>query len=156
MNSERRIPVALGIARNGISADFAGRPPVIQVYATFDPNWSVKSVSGPRHNGEIYSALIDTGAENTAIDARIAHAIGAPKIGTGIVHAMNGRHKSVSMVNLQIFLPRQNIVFGAKASALDFRADGQTFDIILGRTFLAHCSLYVDGPRELYSLEWLA
>jgi hypothetical protein len=151
---DRPILVALGNPRPGVETDFAARPPVIYVHVTYDPNWAAASGAAPRHDGAVYAALVDTGAENTSVDAQIAATIGAPQVGTGIVHAMNGRHNAVSMVDLQIFLPSPNIVFAAKAAVMDFRADGQTFDLILGRTFLANCEFSLDGPRAAYSLVW--
>jgi predicted aspartyl protease len=149
------IPINLGDCRPGAVNDFAGRPPVTAVHVACDAHWSTSKKDLPNHNGEKYLALIDTGAEATAIDAVVAARIGAKPVHNAIVHGMNAAGVAAKGTDVQIIFPSCNLVFAARAVIRDFRAAGQTWDLILGRSFLKNCRLTVDGPNELYQLEWI-
>ena len=151
----REIPVYLAPPRAGSTPDFAGRSPVSDVHVANDPDWSDAGLELPNHNGRLYQAMIDTGTDSTALDQTIAREINAPTVMTGIAHGWVGTDNAVDIVQVQIVIPSINIVFGAAAAVRDFRGDGQTWDIILGRSFLQHCQLTVDGPRAAYSLAWV-
>jgi predicted aspartyl protease len=98
--------------------------------------------------------MIDTGAEASSIDRRIAEEINAQKLSKGTVHAMDGTFEA-ELVLVQVIFPEQNIVFSTPAAVLSFEDAGHTFDLILGRSFLQHCYLTMDGPNGRYALDWI-
>jgi hypothetical protein len=60
------IPVIFGEAIDGALQNFVECPPVIYVHIAADASWTRKSQALPRHNGEIFTAMLDTGANRTA------------------------------------------------------------------------------------------
>lgn len=154
MNNKRAIAVSIGKPRNGQPTDFAACPPIVNVYIGCDDTWSPDSEELPQHNGVTYLAMIDTGAEDTVIDSEVAQEIGAKNIHTGVIHGFEGT-KQVGGVDVQIIFPIANIAFAGRAGITSFRSAGQTFDLILGRSFLSHCEFFVDGPNDRYRLNWI-
>lgn len=153
MSPANNIPVVLGSPRAGSAADFAGRPPLTAVHIAAAEAWD--GITMPTHDGLHYAALIDTGAESTAIDELVARKLGAATLGHAKVHGWKGTASDAEIVRVQIVFPTVNAVFAAAAAVRDFRGDGQPWDVILGRSFLANCLLTVDGPRAAYSLKWI-
>jgi len=99
-------------------------------------------------------AMIDTGAEGTFIDSAAAAEIGAKSTHKARVHGMNVTTQAQG-TDIQILFPASNLTFRTKAVFADFRGQGNCFDLIIGRTFLQHCRLSMNGPRGLFRLEWL-
>lgn len=143
------IPIVLGPPRQGAPNDFSARPPLAFVHLSIDVNdpWNNHSQKG-------YCALIDTGADATAIDSIAASAIGAQPIGTANIHGWKGAETRVDLVRVSVVFP-VGAIFTTTASIRDFRGDGQPFDLILGRNFLRNCVLTSDGPNAQYQLEWV-
>ena len=154
MSDVRVIPVFLGPERAGQPRDFASRSPVTLVHVACDADWTVNSSVPPNHDGKPYRALIDTGAEGTFIDAQIAQEIGIVATKRAIVHGFDGS-KEVPGADVQIVFPTPNIVFAERAAITSLQSAGQTFHVILGRSFLRHCRFSIDGPSEHYSLCWI-
>ena len=154
MSDERVIPVFLGLARAGQDADFAGTPPIVHVYVAADTKWQSSKGTLPTHNGIAYRALLDTGAEATIIDPDVAQQVDAPIRGEAIIHGFNQTHRA-NAADIQIVFPKINVVFSSRAAITSVRQVGQTFDLILGRSFLQHCRFEVDGPARAYKLCWV-
>ena len=154
MSDERVIPVFLGPARARQPSNFTARAPVTHVYVACDADWTVDSGVLPKHNGTAYRALLDTGSESTSIDAQVAQEIGVVDTVRARVHGLDGS-KEVDAANVQIVFPALNIVFSERAVFTLLQSSGQTFHVILGRSFLRHCRFSVNGPSEDYSLCWI-
>jgi predicted aspartyl protease len=150
---DRRIPLTLGRARQGTSSGFVGHPPVAAVHIGCDRSWTQSTSTLPEHNSKAYLALIDTGAEATVIDQAVAREIGAPGVGSAKVHTMGKDPIVVEGADIQVVLPRVNVVFAERAAILHL--ESQQFHLILGRSFLRHCRLVVDGPSSSYELLWV-
>ncbi|MFZ1962329.1 MAG: retropepsin-like aspartic protease [Roseiarcus sp.] len=143
----RPIPVMLGDPPSGSARDFVGSPPIVLVHVAADDR---------PHNGDTYTALIDTGADVTVIDQAVAHRIGAALVGNGISRGFGGMRSGVKRTRITITFAAANLVFEEPAAGvLDFRVAGLTFDLVLGRAFLRYCRLTLDGPNGDYRLEWL-
>ena len=151
----RELHVVLGTRRIAQGSLFVDCPPVLSVHVGCDQEWSIAAAKPPQHNGIRYAALIDTGAEATVISEETAVAIGAVKAASAIVHGFGGT-KTVEAADIQVFIPSQNIVFASRAAISGSIADGHTFSVALGRSFLEHCRLEVDGPSGTYRLWWVA
>jgi hypothetical protein len=98
--------------------------------------------------------MIDTGSEASGIDRRIAEEINAQKALKGTVHGLEGTFKT-DLVSVQVIFPKKGIVFSAPSAVLSLGKSGHNFDFILGRSFLQHCYLTMDGPNGRYSLDWI-
>lgn len=153
-NALRPLPIKKGNARIGSGSQFIDCPPIIEVHVSAEPNWSAQSGKPPAHNGILYSALIDTGAEGIAISIELAKAIGAVSSSKALLHGFGGTQE-LNGANIHIFIPMQNIVHSTRAVISDLKSAGHTFTLILGRSFLEHCRLVVDGPSGLYKLLWV-
>lgn len=155
MKKPALISVMLGEPPSGVPGDFASRPPIALVHVACDAEWKREEGGWPRHDGKRYRALIDTGSEAVAMDHTVAMAINATLGGNGIARGFGSRETHVQRAQIQICFPAANLIYCAWATALDFHGDGQTFDLILGRPFLARCELIVNGPGGRYLLTWL-
>jgi predicted aspartyl protease len=141
------IPVILGDPPSGSARDFVGCPPIVLVHVAADDR---------QHNGDVFSALIDTGADVTVIDHAIADRIGATLVGNGVSRGFGGMRSGVKRTRITITFATANLAFEEPAAGvLDFRATGLTFDLVLGRAFLRYCRLSLDGPNGDYRLEWI-
>jgi len=150
------IPVVLGQPRPGTPDNFTGRSPVTMVHVGCDETLSPRPGHLPAHNGKTYSALIDTGAEGSAIDKSIASEIGATLKHDGIIiHSMGASQTGVSRCDIQIIFPTVGAVFAEPSAVVDFHSSGNTFDLILGRSFLNLCSLYFYPRSQIYQLNWI-
>jgi hypothetical protein len=89
------------------------------------------------------------------MDLSVAAEIGAVLSGNGIAHGFGSREERVQGAEIFVCLPITNLIYPAHAAALDFHGSGQTFDLILGRSFLSNCELIVHGPDSRYVLRWL-
>jgi hypothetical protein len=148
------IPVSLGQCRAGAVDDFAGCPPVASVHIAADSHWDTSKGSLPEHNGKIYLALIDTGAESTFIDAAVAAEIDAKPTRYAKVHGI-GEPSAAQGTDIQVIFPGSNLVFKESAAIQDFRGSGNAWGLVLGRSFLQHCRFLLDGPNATYQLHWI-
>jgi predicted aspartyl protease len=105
--------------------------------------------------GKFYSGLIDTGSDHTAIRPLIAAEIGASPTDMGVVVHGHGSQIQAMKAPLQVIVPSANVTFSCDAVIVDLTGDSRSFDLILGRNFLRHCHLAVDGPACKYRLTWI-
>jgi len=152
----RPIPVALSEPVGGAAASFVNCPPVIHVYLGADPDWSPTSTESPRHSGKPYMAMLDTGSDHVSIRPDVAAAIGARPRGNGVVlHGFGGARSGIQRATIQVIVPAATIFFLADAAIIELSGSARSFDLTLGRAFLRHCRLFVDGPNGCYRLEWV-
>ena len=135
--------------------DFARRPPLITVHLAADPAWTPQKEDWPIFNGKTYRAMLDTGADFCSVDQMVAGEISAHVEGNGNVNVFGGPAKISGRARVQVILPSASQVYETRFAIMDFRGVGQPWDAILGRNFLRHCRLIVDGPRGRYDLEWI-
>jgi Retroviral aspartyl protease len=145
----------LGRPRSGAANIYATRPPIIHIYVAYDKTWNCRSDGLPNHSAQSFDALLDTGADGTSIDSMLATQIGAETTKRAVVHGHTG-NQIFSGTRVQIVIPTAQVVFCDDAVINDFRGAGSPWDAILGRSFLHHCKMQVDGPAERYYLEWVA
>ena len=125
----------MGNPRIGSGSQFIDCPPIVEVHVSAEPNCSAQSEKPPAHNGVLYSALIDTGAEGTAISIELAKAIGAVPSSKALLHGFGGTQE-LNGANIHIFIPMQNVVHSTRAVITDLKSASHTFTLILGRSFL--------------------
>jgi len=120
--------------------------PNLRVDVGFDRKW----VWGPRHKkppkpgiAQI-DALVDTGAQESCIDNLLAGQLQLPMIDRRKVGGVTG----VDEVNVhlgQICVPSLRFVIYGSFCALPLKESGLLYQVLLGRTFLNHCSMHYDG-----------
>ena len=93
---KRIIQVYSSAHRAGASGDFSGRPPTILVTINEDKT--------------PYKALLDTGAENTTMDLRIAERLNLPEVSQGRALGMTGEGKT-SIVSASVNIVGVNVKF---------------------------------------------
>ncbi len=152
---EHEIPIKLGERRINQGSLLVDCPPVICINVASDKNWSIGGKSLPSHNGKIYQALIDTGSEGTAISPELSKDINATPTTEATLHGFNKKQK-VDGTQIQIIIPKLKIVFACQAVISDLNNAGHNFSIVLGRSFLEHCKLELDGPKSQYRLWWVS
>jgi hypothetical protein len=152
----RMIPVVLGEPIDGAPPNFVECPPVIFVHIAADASWTRSSQVPPSHNDETYTAMLDTGANRTAIRPGVAAAIGALTNGDGVAHGIGGTQAGIKRTSIQILSLKGDVIFVCRdAAVMQLPGDARSFDAILGRQFLKFCRLLVDGPNGAYRLEWV-
>ena len=146
--SGRSIPVLLAPPRSGAPDNFVSRAPATVVH--------VACGDTSTHNGKSYYAMIDTGADSSAIDPSVAEATGAVLFGSGIAHGFGTPQATVKAANVSIIFPTINLTYHCpRIAVMDFHMAQQPWDILLGRDFLKHCRFELDGPNGRYRLEWI-
>jgi hypothetical protein len=140
----------------GASPNFVTCPPVSYVHLASDREWTIESQAMPRHNGEVYAAMIDTGTDACFVRPDVAAAIGAELMGNGVTaYGIGEPQAGIKRATIQVIFPGPGVVFVATgAPVMAFLGDRRSFDLILGRQFLRHCRLLVDGPNGSYRMEW--
>ncbi len=151
---QRIIPIRFGPRRTIQDTEFVDCPPVIDVHISVEREWSTSAGILPKHNGLTYAALIDTGAEATIISSELASTIGAIQTSKATIHGFDGTQE-ISSTDVHIVIPSQNIVFSARAGISSLTSAGHTFSLVLGRSFLQHCRLEVEGQSGIYRLWWV-
>jgi hypothetical protein len=154
-SGSRPIHVFIGEPIDAAPRNFITCPPVVGVYLAADDTWTTESTKTPLHNGVIYYALLDTGSDRIALRSHVATAIGAKLRGNGLVHGTAGTHADVMKTTIQIVSITASFIFLCEDAAVtNLPGDARSFDAILGRQFLRHCRLVVDGPNEAYRFEF--
>lgn len=150
------IPVMLGEPVERVPRSFAASPPVVHLHVAADPDWTPESARLPRHNGVVYMGLIDTGSDRIALRPDLASAIGAELTGRGTAHGIGSAQATARRTSVQLIFPGANVCFHSPdAAVIPLPGDARSFDLILGRQFLQHCRLLVDGPNAAYRFEWM-
>ena len=98
----RPLPVMLSEPIGGARRSFATCPPVTHLHVAADPEWTQESARPPRHNGQIYVGLIDTGADVVGISPELATAIGARLTGEGVSHGIGVPRSGVRRATIQL------------------------------------------------------
>src|SRR5262249_2128349 len=106
------------------------------VLLSSEAEWNSEMDRPPLNNGRLYRAMIDTGAEGTAIDEGVASEVGAPPVGNATIHDFGDVVQNVAGADLRIFFPSIGVCWTCRAFRRDFRQSGSRFDLILGRSFL--------------------
>jgi hypothetical protein len=149
LKSGIKIRVFMGSPPSGAPDNFVSSPPVTMVNVTRGDE--------DARGGDAYLALIDTGADYVAIDKGVVERINATKRGSAIEgRGLCGMRANLNFAHISLFFLSANLIFEVpQAAIVGLREDGNQFDLVLGRCFLRHCLLTVDGPNTAYDLEWV-
>lgn len=131
-------------------ADLVRHGPTLQVRIGFDyfyePGDPVPTVPAFRR-----SALVDTGAQETSIDADLALALSLPVAGSQRVAGVHGS-REVTTYHAQIYVPSLHWVIAGQFAGVQLASEGMPFHALIGRHFLRHARLTYDGPTGSVTL----
>ena len=111
------------------------------------------SLNGPYADlfaGPSRRAIIDTGGHHSAIDEDLAMSVGLPRINRGNVVGATGE-RSQSFYLAQLYFPSHDWLVVEQMVGVSL-GEGQQL-IHLGRPFLNHVTLFVDGSTGAYALK---
>lgn len=124
--------------------------PTLQVRVGFDhsydPGDPVPTIPAFRH-----AALVDTGAQETSIDAGLARALNLPVAGSQRVAGVHGSHE-VTSYHAQLYIPSLHWVIAGQFAGVQLASEGMPFHALIGRHFLRHARLTYDGPTGSVTL----
>ena len=118
--------------------------PTLSVEIGFDPLFQPGSTSRPDLPAEQQSALVDTGAIASCIDAALAAELGLPLFTRGSISGVGGVSE-VQYHLAQIYIPSlSHIIYGVFAG-VHLSAGGQPHQALIGRDFLKNFRMTYEG-----------
>lgn len=99
----------------------------------------------PDSPGEIYHALIDSGATESCIDSSLAETLELPIVDQTIVAGTSGSH-TVNMHLAEIFIPDLKLTITGRFAGVHLRIGGQLHHALIGRTLLQDVTMIYNGP----------
>jgi hypothetical protein len=117
--------------------------PVLKVSVGFDPKWKNALNAPPKLALTDIDALIDTGSEESCIDALLAVQLELPLVDRQMVCGVGSMEVDVRAAH--VFVPALKYTIGGKFAAVPLKEHGHRQSVLLGRTFLRDCKLVYDG-----------
>jgi len=117
--------------------------PVLKVSLGFDPNWNPGLNAPPKLSLADIEALIDTGSEESCIDALLAAQLELPIIDRRVVCGIGSMEVNVHAG--QVFVPALKYTIRGHFAAVPLKEHGHRQRVLLGRTFLRACRFVYDG-----------
>lgn len=116
--------------------------PILKVQIGFDRDF--RPPEPPRLPVREWTALVDTGASSSCIDANLAERLALPIVDKTPVSGVTGAmHLDVYLA--QIVVPELELAIHGRFHGAMLSIGGQPYDALLGRDFLSHCSMNYDG-----------
>jgi hypothetical protein len=121
-----------------------GLGPTLLVDIGFDPNFDPNGKTPPIAGITGVSALVDTGAAESCIDALLAAQLNLPIVDQRQVSGVGGLH-SVNMYMAQVLAPSLHFWVYGLFAGVNLAAGGQMHKALIGRTFLRHFTMIYEG-----------
>ena len=118
--------------------------PTIDVQIGFDPAYRPNLGLSAALPTTLYSALVDTGALESCIDAELASALQLIVVDHRWISGAGGPVE-VNIYSAQIVIPSLSATIYGEFAGVNLLAGGQQHVALIGRTFLLHCELVYDG-----------
>ncbi len=125
--------------------------PTILVQVGFDPGFTPNAHHPPSLLPQRIPALIDTGANQSAIDADFATSLGLPLAESGVVSGIQGPEE-VRYFSSQIYVPDLDVLLFGQFAGARLLAGGQPHVVLLGRTFLQNFTMTYEGRTGIVTL----
>ena len=107
-----------------------------------DPNWVPASSSVASLVATDLVAVIDTGAQNSAIDTQLAERLHLKKSRQGTL-LLHGDPQPAQGYSFIVYFNQNKKAYSLEGPSKSFRATGASFDLILGWDFLQHYTLQI-------------
>ena len=118
--------------------------PTVHVRIGFDETHGGGTGQLPDLPEQVYPALIDTGALESCIDAKLAQALELPVVDRVDVAGVHGK-AAVQMHLAQIHVPALEMTIVGRFAGVHLHEGGQPHLALMGRTFLRGLTLTYDG-----------
>ena len=93
---------------------------------------------------ELLPALVDTGAQETALDAELAHSLNLPVLDRRLIAGAAGLFETTVYL-AQIYIPELDFTIVGPFDSANLAASGQPYYALIGRTFLRHFNMAYEG-----------
>ena len=94
---------------------------------------------------------MDTGTQETSIDADLARSLNLPVAGSLRVTGVLGS-REVTTYHAQFYIPSLHWVIAGHFAGVQLASEGMPFHALIGRHFLRHARLTYDGPTGSVTL----
>ena len=118
--------------------------PTIDVQIGFDPGYQPSAGRRAQLPPELLPALVDTGAQETALDAEFARSLNLPILERRQIAGANGLFETTVYL-AQIYVPELDFTIVGPFDSANLAAGGQPYYALIGRTFLRHFNMTYDG-----------
>ena len=125
------------------SAELLAHGPVLTVKVGFDPLFNAGRIPDFLST-ELFLALVDTGASESCIDSVLADRLALPFVGTK-KFAGSGGTKLHDMHLAQVYIEDLGVSLHGQFAAIPLAAEGQIYQVLLGRDFLQKFRMVYDG-----------
>ena len=96
-------------------------------------------------------ALVDTGAEVSCVDSRLAGGLRLPVAGNQVMAGAHGR-EAVDVYLAQIYVPDLDFVISGQLPSANLIAGEQQYFALLGRDFLSNFTMVYEGRTGLVTI----
>ncbi len=118
--------------------------PAIDVLIGFDPDYEPSPGRRAQLPPEPLPALVDTGAQETALDAELARSLNLPILERRLIAGAGGLFESTIYL-AQIYIPELDFTIVGPFDSANLVASGQPYYALIGRTFLRHFNMAYEG-----------
>ena len=118
--------------------------PTLLVEIGFDPAFEESEVDRPDIPDDLLPALVDTGATESCVDARLARELNMPLVGRRTVSGIGG-DTQVDYFLGQIYVAGLGQTIYGHLAGVHLRNGGQPCYALIGRTFLQNLTLHYEG-----------
>ena len=118
--------------------------PTIYVQIGYDPDY--RPIPGRRAQlpPELLPALVDTGAQESALDAELAHSLNLPVQQRRQIAGAGGLFET-TVYRAQIYIPELDFTIDGPFDSANLASSGQPYSALIGRTFLRHFNMAYEG-----------
>ena len=124
--------------------DLIQHGPTIDVQIGFDPNYQPSPGRRAQSPSELLPALVDTGAQETALDAELAYSLNLPVWEHRQIAGAGGLFETTVYL-AQIYIPELDFTIEGPFDSANLAASGQPYFALIGRTFLRHFNMAYEG-----------
>ena len=118
--------------------------PTLDVQIGFAPDYQPGPGRRPQLPPELLPALVDTGAQETALDAELAASLNLPVVERRQIAGAGGLFET-TLYMAQIYIPELDFTIIGPFDSAKLAAGGQPYHAIIGRTFLRHFNMNYNG-----------
>ena len=118
--------------------------PFVDVQIGFDPEYETRPKRRAQLPPEVLPALVDTGAQESALDVALADSLNLPVLERRIIAGAGGPLESTVYL-AQIYIPELDFTIVGPFDSANLATSGQPYYALIGRTFLHHFNMEYEG-----------
>ena len=118
--------------------------PFVDVQIGFDPDYETRPRRRAQLPPEVLPALVDTGAQESALDVELAVSLNLPALDRRLIAGAGGLFESTIYL-AQVYIPELDFTIVGPFDSANLVASGQPYYALIGRTFLRHFNMAYEG-----------